>query len=101
MGTTDAGGWHYSYLYDTVSHFYPDLSEQARPIHQNNARMKILMSYFASVGVSTTHEIQRLFQWKPDQISPALTSLTASGYIDQDIEIEEQRGKYYAINQLF
>ncbi len=38
VGTTDAGGWHYSYLYDTVSHFYPDLAEQARAIHQNRCQ---------------------------------------------------------------
>ena len=100
VGTTDSGGWHYSYLYDTVFHFYPDLAEQARSIHQNDARAQILMSYFKSVGATTIHEIQRLFQWKVDLTVSVLISLTTSGFITQEVEIEGQRGKYYALPQL-
>lgn len=101
VGTSEAGGWHYSYLYDTVSRFYPDLSEQARTIHQNDARIQILMWYFKSVGAASSHEIQQLFQWKPDQMTQPLTHLTETGFIDHDIDVEGQRGKYYALHQLF
>ncbi len=100
VGTTDAGGWHYSYLYDTVTHFYPDLAEQARSIHQNDARVQILTYYFKSVGAASSHEIQRLFQWKVDQTSPALAGLSASGFINQEVEIEGQMENYYTLHRL-
>jgi hypothetical protein len=100
IGTTDAGGWHYSYLYDTVSRYYPRLAEQARSIDQKDARIEILKCYIRSVGAATIHEIQRLFQWKYDYSSPALASLTESGLIFEDAEIEGQKGSYFIFHQL-
>jgi hypothetical protein len=100
VGTTEAGGWHYAYLYDTVSHQYPELPEQARPIAQPAARVEILTRYLTSTGAATTQEIQRLFQWKTDLIDQALEKLHASGFIKSDLRLEGERGQYHVISQL-
>jgi hypothetical protein len=100
VGTTDAGGWHYSYLYDTVSHYDPGLSEQARPIAQKDARAEILKSYFLSVGAAQPRDIQRLFQWQTTQITSSLSTLAASSFIYPEIEISGQQGTCYALRQL-
>jgi hypothetical protein len=100
IGTTEAGGWHYSYLYDTVYHYYPELSEQARPIDQKDAHVEILKYYFQSVGAALLRDIQRLFPWKADQIAFALSSLSSSSIICPEVEITGQHGKYLALRQL-
>ena len=100
VGTSEAGGWHYSYLYDTVSHHYPGLSEQARPIAQKDARVEILKCYFLSVGAAQSRDIQRLFQWQTEQVTAALASLAASGLICQDIEVTGQPGSFFVLRQL-
>jgi hypothetical protein len=100
IGITEAGAWHYSYMYDTVSHYDPGLSERARPISQKDARVEILKSYFLSVGAAQSRDIQRLFQWQPDQIVAGLSSLTTSSLICPDIEVAGQSGSYFVLRQL-
>jgi hypothetical protein len=100
VGTSEAGGWHYSYLYDTVSHQYPNLPEQARPITQSTARVEILSSFFRSVGAATIQDVQRLFQWKADLVDKALDILLISGILEDDVTLEGQRDKYFVLRQL-
>jgi hypothetical protein len=100
VGTTDAGGWHYAYLYDTVSHHYPDLPEQARPIDQPAARSVILECYFYTAGAGSIQDIQRLFQWSPEDTLKAVGRLLATGVITDEVALEGQRGNYFALQQL-
>ena len=100
VGTCEAGGWHYSYLYDTVSHQYPALPEQARPIQQPAARVEILTWYFNSLGAATGQDIQHLFQWKSDPVQKTLEILLTAGTIRDEITLVGQGEKYYAIPQL-
>lgn len=99
-GITEAGAWHYSYMYDTVSHYDPGLSERARPITQKDARVEILNSYFLSVGAAQARDIQRLFQWHPDEITAGLNALAASSLIRPDVEVAGQSGSYFVLRQL-
>ncbi|MBN2257616.1 MAG: winged helix DNA-binding domain-containing protein [Anaerolineaceae bacterium] len=100
IGTTDSGGWHYAFLYDTVFHHYPRLSDQARPIEQEDARIEILTAYFASLGAAGRNDIQRLFRWKTDQVTATLDALVTSGKLKADIEITGLCDRYYVIRQL-
>ncbi len=99
-GITEAGAWHYSYLYDTVSHYDPGLSERARPISQKAARVEILKSYFLSVGAAQARDIQRLFQWRPDELTANLNAIVASGLVRPEVEIRGQPGAFFALRQL-
>jgi hypothetical protein len=100
VGTCEAGGWHYSYLYDTVSHQYPKLPEQARPIDQPVARLEILTWYFNSLGAATAQDIQPLFQWKADLVQKTLDKLLTAGTIRDGIALEGQTEKYHVLQQL-
>jgi len=100
VGTCEAGGWHYSYLYDTVAHLYPALSEQARLIEQPAARVEILSWYMISLGAATGQEMQRLLQWKTDLVQKALGSLLTTGLICENVTLEGHQEKYYTLEQL-
>lgn len=100
VGISEAGAWHYSYLYDTVCHHYPQLSEQARPITENDARFEILKYYFNAIGVAGILDIQRLFQWKVDQIQPVISKLVAASLLSPDLEISGQKGSFFGLRQL-
>lgn len=100
VGTSEAGGWHYAYLYDTVSHQYPELPELARPIEQPAARVEILTCYFSSIGAATIQDIQRLFQWKMNLTQKTLQKMLTSGFLLEDITIEGERGRYFVLPQL-
>ena len=38
VSISEAGRWHYAFVYDLTHRYYPDLSEQARTINENKAR---------------------------------------------------------------
>ncbi|NIO69171.1 MAG: hypothetical protein GTN71_09090, partial [Anaerolineae bacterium] len=45
VGVARAGAWHYAFIYEIVSRWYPDLPERARPIRGDQARRTLLATY--------------------------------------------------------
>jgi hypothetical protein len=93
VGVSEAGAWHYSFIYDLVPRHFPDLVERAHPITEPEARQKLLALYLASVGAAPNKEIQRVFGTQPVRWSAAvlerdLRRMEERGEIRQGVEIE-------------
>lgn len=85
VGVSEAGAWHYSFVYDLVSRHFPDLIERAHPISEPQARQKLLALYLASVGAVPYREIQRVFGTQPMGWSQAV--------LERDLRRMEERGE--------
>jgi hypothetical protein len=79
IGVSEAGAWHYSHIYELTSRHFPDLPEQARPISESAARLKLLELYFASVGAAQLRDVTKLFGWPKD-----LAERTVNKLVEKD-----------------
>jgi len=96
VGISEAGAWHYSFVYDLVARHFPSLPEKAHPISEPQARQTILMGYLNSVGAVPLKEIQRVFcyqpmNWSKQTIERDLLRLRERGELDQEIEVEGEK----------
>jgi hypothetical protein len=99
VGISDAGAWHYSYLYDLVPRQYPELLETARLISIEQARSEILRYFFKGVGVAAITEIDHLFKWKPTVINQSLMNLVNQGFLVENLHIKNKPGLCYGLSQ--
>lgn len=67
IGVAQAGAWRYSFIYDIVDRFFPDLAAQAGSIARVDARAHLTCLYLDSVGAARTQDAQRLFRWTVDE----------------------------------
>ena len=63
VGISEAGAWHYSYVFDATHRMFPELINQAGTIKQSKARYQILQAYFASVGAAQLRDMNKIFRW--------------------------------------
>jgi hypothetical protein len=63
VGIAEAGAWRYSFIYEVVPRYFPELPEQARKISEASARLKITELYFQSVGAAQARDVNKLFGW--------------------------------------
>jgi hypothetical protein len=94
VGVARAGAWHYAFIYEIVSRWYPDLSERARPIGGDQARRTLLATYLDNVITATVHQAARLFGWVKRDVERAAAQLTEAGRIATEVRIEGLRGKH-------
>jgi hypothetical protein len=93
VGVSEAGAWHYAFIYDIVARHFPDIVERAHPISEAQARQKLIERYLASVGAVPYKEIQRLFgnqptNWPQSALERDLRRMEERGEIRQGVEIE-------------
>jgi hypothetical protein len=100
VGVSQAGRWHYSFIYDLVHRHFPDLIDRTRMIADRQARRKLAELYIRSVGVLRPADVSKLFSWTPDQAGKTLEDLVEVGLAIGDIEIEDQHGKWYITREL-
>ena len=100
VGIAQAGAWRYSFIYDLVQRFYPDLPQKARSITRRAARQALLSRYFDSLGAATASDFRKLFQWPPADTNRALEALIDAGYIKPGYEIEGRTGEHLVITSL-
>ena len=100
VGIAEAGAWRYSFIYDLVHRYYPELPEKARTIGRREARETLMDLYFSSVGAATVSDVRKIFQWPPDDVNRALENMTASGRIGAGYEVEGLQDKHYVIEAL-
>ncbi|MEW5986629.1 MAG: crosslink repair DNA glycosylase YcaQ family protein [Chloroflexota bacterium] len=94
-GVAETGAWRYSFVYDLVHRYYPELAEQARPIGRQQAREKLVELYFLSVGAATTADVTKLFQWPPRDVERTLESLATAGVIQGGYLVNGRVGTHY------
>lgn len=87
IGIAEAGAWRYSFIYDLVTRYYPELSQQARPIGRSEARRKLLTLYYTAVGAATADEARKLFQWRKIDVQRTLDKLVAEGTLQANCRV--------------
>jgi Winged helix DNA-binding domain len=99
VGVVDAGAWHYSFAYDIVARYEPQLLDNARYIGELDARRKILECYFKSVGAARERDVSKLFSWKPPEITQAIKELTEAGILIS-MQFNEHPGEWIGLSEL-
>ena len=100
VGTSQAGGWRYSFVYDLVHRHFPGIPEEARTITEAQARQKLIELYILSVGAATRQEIPRLFRWSKQQIDAALGQLVDAQAIQRNLKLKGQEQEWVALSSL-
>lgn len=99
IGISEAGAWHYSFVYDLTIRRYPHIMEEARFIKDEQAYDIILSAYFSSVIAAPQNQIQKCFQWLPQNINDSLQRLLSKNFI-QHIDVEDAPGKWYILTKI-
>jgi hypothetical protein len=100
VGIAEAGAWRYSFIYDLVHRYYPELPQQARSIKRSESRVKLAALYFDSVGAATMGDMLKLFQWSKRDTERTLVRLSDNGSLESGYQVEGLVGDHYAITQL-
>jgi hypothetical protein len=96
VGVSQSGGWRYSFIYDTVHRHYPDLPGQAHPLKRSESRERLVSLYFDSVGVATSSDVRKLFQWRARDVRRTLASLVAQERLRRLEDRDGGEGSYVA-----
>ncbi len=99
VGVAEAGAWKYSFIYEIVPRHYPDLPEQARRIGEREARTKLIELYFESVGAAQERDVNKLFGWKKELVTRAITRLVEKRKL-VEVEHPEQKGAWMVLPAL-
>lgn len=100
VGISQAGGWHYAYIYDLVNRHFPELLEQARHIQDTDARGKLANLYLLSVGAARATDLVKLFRWSPRQVEDTIQASVNSGSAIRELELTNQPGEWIAIPEV-
>ncbi len=100
VGIAEAGAWRYSYIYEPVHTFFPDLVDQAYQIKESQARYNILESYFKSVGVARFKDMIKLFRWDKKDLTRTLDKLTSADTIKDDLMLEKSPDAWYVLSEI-
>jgi uncharacterized protein YcaQ len=100
VGTSQAGGWRYSFVYDLVHRHYPEIPDQARMIKEAQAHLKLIELYMCSVGATNRRDIPKLFRWPKQYIDDAIDNLAGSGEIVRDLKLNGQDDEWLALTEL-
>jgi len=100
VGVTEAGAWHYAFAYDIVTRAYPELPEQSRFIGELDARDKLALTYFRSVGAAQLRDLTLLFQWSTPQVTTAVDHLIKNGSIQGNVQLADRPGEWIALSKL-
>jgi hypothetical protein len=99
VGVAEVGSWKYAFRYDLTSRHMPELMEQARPIGEADARLKLVELYFASVGAAQPHAVTKLFGWSPELVRRTLDKLIQKGELFES-EHPKAPGPWLALPEL-
>jgi len=94
VGVSQAGAWHYSFIYDIVPHYFPELQEQARSISEYAARRRLISTYLQTVGAAREKDIQRLFGWPPPVVEHEIGKLVEQSAIQPGAQVEGEKGDW-------
>ena len=95
VGVAQTGSWRYSFIYECVHRWRPDLPALARAISRRSARAKLVERHLQSVGAATAADVRKLFQWPKREVEQALEDVTASGKVARGFEMKGERGEWF------
>jgi hypothetical protein len=97
VGIADAGSWHYAFVYDITTHYYPDLPDRARSISEAQARLYLAEVFFRSLGAASFDQLNKCFSWRREDTQRSLEKLVESQKILGGLEHPSESGDWYAI----
>ncbi len=97
VGISDAGAWHYAFIYDLTHRHLPELLEKSRFIKEREAHQHLTELYFRSVGAAQLRDVMKLFSWKKKDAEKALHSLVEDGILINDLKMEAKTGQWFAL----
>lgn len=100
VAVSDAGAWHYSFVYDVVHRRYPDLPDQAHSISEGEARQSLAEVYFRALGGAPRRDLLKLFRWRPAEVERTLEALCRSGRVRPNIPVENQSEDWLVLSEL-
>ena len=100
VSISEAGRWHYAFVYDLTHRYFPDLADHARTISESQARKVLVIKYFDSVGAATARQIASLFHWTAEITERMLTQLVRENQLQAELSLEGQEGSFFAIPAL-
>lgn len=100
IGTSQAGGWRYSFIYEVVHRHHPELLKQARTIQESEAHLKLIQLYLFSVGAAPRRDLNKLFRWTTPQIEDAVNKLVDSGKVIRQLQLKNHSGEWIAIPEV-
>ena len=95
VGVAQTGSWRYSFIYECVHRWRPDLPAQARAITRRSARATLVERHLRSVGAATAADVRKLFQWPTREVEQALADVVASAKIERGFKMEGERGEWF------
>lgn len=99
IGVSEAGAWHYSFIYDLTSRHYPQLLDQARFISDNEARQNLTESFFRSLIAAPPQQLQKCFQWSLSDVEATLSRLVSKNIL-HTIRLDDAPGIWYILRQI-
>lgn len=100
IGVARTGAWRYSFIYELVHRYYPELPGQAQHITRSAARQKLTALYYKAVGAAAEADVLRLFQWKPREVKRTLEKLVQAGDLHAGYTLEGTPREYFATPDL-
>jgi len=100
IGTSQAGGWRYSFIYEVVARHHPELLEKSRLIQESEARQKLVQLYLRSVGAASLRDLVKLFRWPAPQVEDTLDKLVESGEVKRGLQLKDQPDEWIALPEL-
>jgi DNA glycosylase AlkZ-like len=100
VGISDKGGWRYSFIFDLVHRYFPEIPGAAEDISTQNARIEIALAYFRNMGAASAEEINRLLAWRMQDTRRTLKRLVDENKLEKDIQITGKTGEFYALPEL-
>jgi len=99
VGVAEAGAWKYAFIYDLVTRHYPDLPEKAHPISEAEAREKLIMIYFLSMGAGQLRDLQKILGWRPELISRTVKRLVEVGLLTTGFCLRDHPGETLVLSE--
>jgi hypothetical protein len=100
VGISQAGRWHYAYIYEVVHRHCPELLEQARSISERLARQKLVELTLRSVGAAQEGDLRKLFGWRTEDVRWAVNDLVKAGLARAGVQVEKQPGEWICWTEL-
>jgi len=101
VGIAEAGRWNYSFIYDIVPRYYPEIEQSSRNISISQAEKRLVGAYLSSVGASSEEEIRKLFSWTVKRTQKALQELLSDPTKPiQQISAFDGNGAIYYLSEL-
>jgi hypothetical protein len=95
VSISEAGRWHYAFVYELTHRYMPEISELSKEISIKQARMKLAQKYLDSVGMASEAEVSSLFHWPHEITQKTLLHLVEENQIQAEGELENSADQYY------